>query len=158
MTAVVSLYSPKGTYDSSFLSNYANITVEPVLSRVDGVGNTTVFGLMQYAMRVWLDPNKLSQLGLSTNDVLTAVKSQNNQASLGSVGGEPSIHTHPLTPLHAHPQCIPTHVHAHPPIRTSAPLHLQISAPHYVLLVSNVGGEQRFASSVARRLEMLGTV
>ena len=91
MTAVVSLYSPKGTYDSSFLSNYANITVEPVLSRVDGVGNTTVFGLMQYAMRVWLDPNKLSQLGLSTNDVLTAVKSQNNQASLGSVGGEPSI-------------------------------------------------------------------
>ena len=91
MTAVVSLYSPKGTYDSSFLSNYANITVEPVLSRVDGVGNTTVFGLMQYAMRVWLDPNKLSQLGLSTNDVLNAVKSQNNQASLGSVGGEPSI-------------------------------------------------------------------
>ena len=91
MTAVISLYSPKGTYDSSFLSNYANITVEPVVSRVDGVGTTTVFGLEQYAMRVWLDPDKLSQMKLTPTDVLAAVRAQNNQASLGSVGGEPSV-------------------------------------------------------------------
>lgn len=91
MTAVISLYSPKGTYDSSFLSNYANITIEPVVSRVDGVGNTTIFGLEQYAMRVWLDPAKLTQLNLSPNDVLAAVRAQNNQASLGAVAGEPSV-------------------------------------------------------------------
>ena len=91
MTAVVSLYSPNGTYDSSFLSNYANITVEPVLTRVDGVGNTTVFGLEQYAMRAWLNPDKLSELGLTANDVAAAIKTQNNQASLGSVSAEPSV-------------------------------------------------------------------
>ena len=91
MTGVVSLYSPKGTYDSAFLSNYANITVEPVLSRVDGVGNTTVFGLEQYAMRIWLDPNKLTQLGLTGDDVMNAVRAQNLQASLGAIGAEPSV-------------------------------------------------------------------
>ena len=74
MTAVVSLYSPNNTYDSSFLSNYANITIEPVLSRVDGVGNTTIFGLEQYAMRIWLNPEKLTQLNLTPDDVLKAVK------------------------------------------------------------------------------------
>lgn len=90
LTAVVSLESPDRSYDSAFLSNYANITVEPVLSRVDGVGNTTVFGLQQYAMRVWLDPDRLSQLGLSPTDVYAAVKDQNDQSSLGSLGLEPS--------------------------------------------------------------------
>ena len=98
MTAVVSLYSPNNTYDSSFLSNYANITIEPVLSRVDGVGNTTIFGLEQYAMRIWLNPEKLTQLNLTPDDVLKAVRAQNNQASLGAVGGEPSV-GHPSTTL-----------------------------------------------------------
>ena len=91
LTAVVSLESPDGRYDSSFLSNYANITVEPVVARVDGVGSTTVFGLQQYAMRVWLDPDRLSQLGLSPMDVYAAIKDQNDQSSLGSLGLEPSI-------------------------------------------------------------------
>lgn len=91
MTAVVSLLSPHGTYDTSFLSNYANITVTPVLSRIDGVGTTTVFGLQQYAMRAWLNPDKLSELNLTANDVVNAIRAQNNAASLGAISTEPSI-------------------------------------------------------------------
>lgn len=91
LTAVVSLVSPGGTYDSSFLSNYANITVEPVLSRVDGVGSTTIFGLEQYAMRVWLDPDRMSELGITSEDVVGAIRDQNNQASVGLVAAEPSV-------------------------------------------------------------------
>ena len=89
LTLVVSVLSPDGTYDSKFLSNYANIVVEPVLSRVDGVGTITVFGLLQYSMRVWLDPVKMTAMNLSPGEVVQAVKDQNQQAAIGSVGAAP---------------------------------------------------------------------
>ncbi len=91
LTAVVSLESPDGRYNSEFLSNYANITVEPVIARVDGVGSTTVFGLQQYAMRAWLDPARLAHLGITPSQVTAAIRDQNDQSSLGSLGLEPSV-------------------------------------------------------------------
>jgi len=93
LTVVVSLLSPNGAYDSKFLSNYANIIVQPVLSRVNGVGTITIFGLLEYSMRVWLDPNRMTAMGLSPQDVVKAVQDQNQQASLGSVGASPTFGT-----------------------------------------------------------------
>jgi len=89
LTVVVSLESPDGSYDSVFLSNYANIIVEPVLERVDGVGQITIFGLLQYSMRVWLDPDRMTAMGISPQDVVLAVQDQNQQATIGSVGAAP---------------------------------------------------------------------
>ncbi|MFZ4642435.1 MAG: efflux RND transporter permease subunit, partial [Phycisphaerales bacterium] len=86
LTLVVSLESTNDAYDSKFLSNYANIVVQPVLSRVDGVGTITIFGLLQYSMRVWLDPQRMAAMGITPPDVVKAVQDQNQQASLGSVG------------------------------------------------------------------------
>ncbi|MFM7808166.1 MAG: efflux RND transporter permease subunit, partial [Planctomycetota bacterium] len=91
LTVVVSLLSPDGSYDSTFLSNYANAIVQPVLSRVDGVGNITIFGLLQYSMRVWLDPERLTAMNLSPQDVASAVYDQNQQAAIGSVGAAPTV-------------------------------------------------------------------
>ncbi|MSR29152.1 MAG: efflux RND transporter permease subunit [Phycisphaerales bacterium] len=90
LTVVVSLKSDDGAYDSKFLSNYANIVVEPVLARIDGVGTITVFGLLQYSMRVWLDPVKMTAMNLSPGEVVQAVKDQNQQAAIGSVGASPT--------------------------------------------------------------------
>jgi len=93
LTVVVSLQSPNGAYDSKFLSNYANIIVQPVLSRVDGVGTINIFGLLEYSMRVWLDPARMTALGIAPQDVVQAVQDQNQQASLGSVGSSPTFGT-----------------------------------------------------------------
>ena len=91
LTLVVSLESTNDAYDSKFLSNYANIVVQPVLSRVDGVGTITIFGLLQYSMRVWLDPQRMAAMGITPPDVVKAVQDQNQQASLGSVGSSPTV-------------------------------------------------------------------
>ncbi len=90
MTLVVSLSSTDGTYDSKFLSNYANIVVQPVLARVSGVGTINIFGLLEYSMRIWLDPLRMTALGISTDDVSAAIKDQNQQASIGSIGASPT--------------------------------------------------------------------
>ena len=91
LTVVVSLLSPDGTYDSKFLSNYANIVVQPVLSRVDGVGDINIFGLLQYSMRVWLDSDRLIAMGISTAEVAQAIQTQNQQAAIGSLGASPTV-------------------------------------------------------------------
>jgi HAE1 family hydrophobic/amphiphilic exporter-1 len=93
LTVVVSLLSTDGTYDSTFLSNYANAIVQPVLSRVDGVGSITIFGLLQYSMRVWLDPERLTAMNLSPQDVASAVYDQNQQAAIGSIGAAPTVNS-----------------------------------------------------------------
>ncbi|MSR18091.1 MAG: multidrug efflux RND transporter permease subunit [Phycisphaerales bacterium] len=90
MVLVVSLTSPDGRYDNTFLTNYANIVLQQPLQRVSGVGQVTIFGLQQYAMRVWLDSDRLAAMGLTPHDVSDAVKSQNIQAAVGSVGAEPA--------------------------------------------------------------------
>jgi hydrophobe/amphiphile efflux-1 (HAE1) family protein len=91
MTLVAALRSPDGSYDTRYLTNLADITVVPALQRLDGVGQVTIFGLEQYSMRVWLDPDKLAALGLSAADVSRAVQQQNKQAAIGSIGAEPSV-------------------------------------------------------------------
>src|SRR5215510_501648 len=75
---VVSLYSPKGSYDSLFLGNYATINVKDSLYRVKGVGQITIFGSADYSMRVWVRPDKLASLGLTVADLINAVKAQSN--------------------------------------------------------------------------------
>ena len=71
---VVHLFSPDKSRDTLFISNYANLEIKDVLTRVDGVGSLTVFGSRDYAMRIWLDPDRLQSLGLTSGDVVTALK------------------------------------------------------------------------------------
>src|SRR5689334_721350 len=86
----VTLTSPKSTYDSLFLSNYATINIRDELSRLPGVGNVTVFGAGQYSMRVWLDPNKLQARNLMPQDVISAIQQQSQQVTAGQVGAPPA--------------------------------------------------------------------
>src|SRR5438309_10088368 len=86
---VITLYSPNNTYDSVYLSNYATINIIDPLARIKGVGQATLFGPLDYSLRIWLDPDRLTQLGLTPNDVIAAVQSQNIQAALGRVGAAP---------------------------------------------------------------------
>jgi HAE1 family hydrophobic/amphiphilic exporter-1 len=87
---IVTLTSPKHTYDSLFLSNYATINLINELGRVPGVGNVVVFGVGQYAMRVWLDPQKLFTVGLTPQDVINVVKGQSQEVAAGQVGAPPA--------------------------------------------------------------------
>ncbi len=86
---VINLYSPRGTYDAIYLSNYATINVIDAIARVNGVGQVTLFGPLNYSMRIWLDPDKLTEFNLSPNDVIAAIQSQNVQAALGRIGAAP---------------------------------------------------------------------
>ena len=87
---VVNLYSPEGRYDSLFLSNYAWINLRDVLARLPGVGDVIVFGVGQYSMRVWLDPELLKTFGLDPSDVVSAIQQQNLQVPAGQVGMPPA--------------------------------------------------------------------
>ncbi len=86
---VIQLYSPNGTYDQLFVSNYATINIVDALKRINGVGDASLFGPLDYAMRVWLDPERLTAFGLSPGDVAEAIRSQNIQAAVGRVGAAP---------------------------------------------------------------------
>jgi hydrophobe/amphiphile efflux-1 (HAE1) family protein len=86
----VNLISPNGTYDGRFLQNYAEIHVVDVLSRIPGVASVVNFGLSEYAMRIWLDPAKLTNLGLTASDVAAAIEEQNQQAAAGTLGQAPA--------------------------------------------------------------------
>ncbi len=90
MVLVVNLTSPKGMYDSLFLENYARINIVDAISRIPGVGNVTLAANLTYGMRVWLDPNKLSQMGLTAVDVANALTEQNVQAPGGQLGQQPA--------------------------------------------------------------------
>ncbi len=87
---IVTLTSPDNRYDSLFLSNYATITLVPELSRVPGVGNVNVFGVGQYSMRIWLDPQKLYARGLTPTDVINVVQQQSQQVTAGQIGTPPA--------------------------------------------------------------------
>lgn len=86
---VVHLYSPDQSRDTLFISNYASVNVVDVLSRIEGVGSITVFGSRDYSMRVWLDPDRLQSLGLTANDVTTALQRQNVQVAAGILNQPP---------------------------------------------------------------------
>jgi len=85
------LYSPKGTYDSKYLSNYAVINLNDQLTRVPGIAKAQVFGAGQYAMRMWVKPDQLSKLGITVSDIVGAVQAQNTVNPAGQVGGAPML-------------------------------------------------------------------
>ena len=87
---ITSLYSPNGTYDQTDLGDYIRSNMYDSISRVNGVGEVRQFG-SQYAMRIWLDPDKLVQFDLVPSDVVSAIRAQNTQVSAGSLGGAPSV-------------------------------------------------------------------
>ncbi|MEY4669829.1 MAG: Efflux pump rane transporter BepE [Pseudomonadota bacterium] len=87
---LVTLRSPNGTYDNTFLSNYATINVLDALARIGGVGQVNQFGGSDYAMRVWVKPDQLAQLSLTVSDVYRAIQQQNVIAPAGQIGGPPA--------------------------------------------------------------------
>jgi HAE1 family hydrophobic/amphiphilic exporter-1 len=87
---LVALYSPQGTYNATFLANYAYINLVDQLTRVKGISNINVFGAGQYAMRFWVEPDKLASLNLTVSDVINAISTQNTVNPAGQVGGPPS--------------------------------------------------------------------
>src|ERR1700734_117071 len=86
---VINIYSPKNTYDAVFLSNYATINIIDTLARIKGVGQVTLFGPLDYSLRIWLPPDRLTELKPTPNDVILAVQNQNLQAALGRIGAAP---------------------------------------------------------------------
>jgi len=86
---VVHLFSPDNRYDDVYVRNYATLQVRDVLARLPGVGQVRVFGSGDYAMRVWLDPNKVAAKGLTAGDVVSAIREQNVQVAAGAVGQQP---------------------------------------------------------------------
>jgi HAE1 family hydrophobic/amphiphilic exporter-1 len=86
---VLNIYSPKNTYDAIYLSNYATINIIDTVARIKGVGQVTLFGPLDYSLRIWLDPDRLTELNLTPNDVIQAVQNQNVQAALGRIGAAP---------------------------------------------------------------------
>ena len=89
MLQVLMLYSPENIYDTTYLSNYALMNIVDDLKRVHGVGDATIFGQKDYAIKVWIDPLKLSKYSLTTSDIANAIKEQNNQYSAGKIAQEP---------------------------------------------------------------------
>jgi hydrophobe/amphiphile efflux-1 (HAE1) family protein len=90
LTLVANLLSPDGSRDALFISNYTLINVLDAMKRIPGVGDVGIFGERRYAMRIWLDPERLAKLGLDASDVVSAVREQNVQIAAGRVGSPPA--------------------------------------------------------------------
>ncbi|HSH94639.1 MAG TPA: efflux RND transporter permease subunit, partial [Roseimicrobium sp.] len=89
LTMVVHLMSPDNRYDEIYLRNYATLQVKDVLARIPGAGSVQVFGSGDYAMRIWLDPEKVAARGLTASDVVAAIREQNVQIAAGAIGQQP---------------------------------------------------------------------
>jgi HAE1 family hydrophobic/amphiphilic exporter-1 len=87
---VISVKSPKGTYDSNFLSNYATLNINDPIARIPGVGQINLFGGSDYAMRVWLRPDRIGRLGITIPDIVNAINQQNQLTPAGQIGGPPA--------------------------------------------------------------------
>ena len=87
---IVSLSSPKNTYDALFLANYANINIVDALYRVPGIGEVRLFGAGDYAMRIWVKPDRLAKLGLTVPDLIRAVQQQSTVNPSGQIGAQPA--------------------------------------------------------------------
>jgi len=87
---LINLISPDGKYDAEYLSNYAQIQIVDPLKRVPGVGSVQPFGLREYSMRVWLNPDRMASVSLTVDDVVQAIQSQNIQVAAGTIGAPPA--------------------------------------------------------------------
>ena len=87
--ALFSVYSPKGSFDSAFLANYAYININDPMTRVPGISQVAIFGAGQYAMRLWVRPDVLAQRGITVPEIISAIEQQNTVNPAGQVGGEP---------------------------------------------------------------------
>src|SRR6266852_4815313 len=87
---LVTVYSPKGTYDARFLANYAYINLSDQINRSYGIGSVQVFGAGQYAMRLWVKPDRLAKLGITVPEIVSAIQAQNTVNPAGKAGGEPA--------------------------------------------------------------------
>ena len=88
---VISIKSPNGTYDNNFLSNYTTINIQDNLARIKGVGQINLFGGSDYAMRVWLRPDRIARLGITVPDIVNAISQQNTLSPSGQIGGPPAV-------------------------------------------------------------------
>src|SRR5258705_1545123 len=86
---LIAVYSPHGTYDGTFLANYAYINLNDPITRLPGIGSVQIFGAGQYAMRFWVKPDQLAKLNITVNDVINAVNAQNTVNPAGQIGGSP---------------------------------------------------------------------
>ena len=86
---LIDLSSPKGTYDNIFLANYATINLNDAITRVPGVASVSIFGAGQYAMRCWVNPDKLANLGITVPEIISAIQAQNTVNPAGQIGSEP---------------------------------------------------------------------
>jgi HAE1 family hydrophobic/amphiphilic exporter-1 len=130
---VITLYSPEGTYDNNFLSNYSSINVIDTLSRIKGVGQVLLYGGSDYSMRIWVKPDKLAKLGLTINDLGNAIQQQNVITPGGQIGGPPTPKGTQFTYV----------------VRTKGRL-LEASEFENIVLKSNEDGSQVFMKDVAR--------
>ncbi|WP_027794763.1 efflux RND transporter permease subunit [Paraburkholderia acidipaludis] len=98
---VIAIYSPDNTYDQAYVANYANVYVLDALKRIPGANQASIFGSADYAMRVWLKPDRMAKLGITVSDVQNAIKEQNQQFSAGRLGQAPTngpvLQTFPVT-------------------------------------------------------------
>jgi hydrophobic/amphiphilic exporter-1 (mainly G- bacteria), HAE1 family len=88
---VISIKSPHGTYDNNFLSNYTTINVNDNIARIPGVGQINLFGGSDYAMRVWLRPDRIAKLAITVPDIVNAISQQNTISPAGQIGGPPAV-------------------------------------------------------------------
>src|SRR5580704_1042873 len=87
---VLAFFSPDGRYDADFISNYTNVQILSTINRINGANQASIFGVPEYAMRVWLKPDRMAQLGISTGEIANAVKNQNQQFAVGRIGAPPT--------------------------------------------------------------------
>ena len=87
---VIAIYSPGDRYDATYIANYANIYVLDALKRMPGANQSSIFGTPDYAMRIWLKPDRMAQLGVTAGDVQRAVANQNQQFAVGRIGQSPT--------------------------------------------------------------------
>ncbi|MFP3647933.1 efflux RND transporter permease subunit, partial [Paraburkholderia sp. SIMBA_054] len=87
---VIAIYSPTERYDATYIANYANVYVLDALKRIPGANQSSIFGTPDYAMRIWLRPDRMAQLGITAADVQRAVANQNQQFAVGRIGQSPT--------------------------------------------------------------------
>jgi multidrug efflux pump len=87
---VLAFYSPDGRYDPDFISNYTNVNILGTINRINGANQAAIFGVPEYAMRIWLKPDRMAQLAVGTNEIANVVKQQNQQFAVGRIGQPPT--------------------------------------------------------------------